>query len=68
MDNFLKIVENIKRLDKAGLQKMQLKIYFPEMNVLKSLVKINSNISYVTTPIKTFTLRQGKDQFAKIPS
>ena len=45
MDNFLKIAENIKSLDKAGLQKMQLNIYFPEKNGLKSLVKISSNIN-----------------------
>lgn len=68
MDNFLKIVENIKSLDKAGLQKMQLNIYFPEMKVLKSLVKISFNVSYVTTLIKRFTLRKGKDHFAKTPS
>ena len=40
---------------------MKLNLCFPEMNGLKSLVKISCKIDYVTTPVKTITLRKGKD-------
>ena len=40
---------------------MKLNLYFLEMSGLKSLVKISSNINSVTTPVKTFILRKGKD-------
>ena len=43
------------------IQKVKLNLYFLEMSGLKSLVKISSNINSVTTPVKTFILRKGKD-------